>query len=150
MDLRVEMRRMRWKWWCVGCWRSKIPEIEEAKLQNSKWILFFCFSFFYFSFFFAGRRRRSQQSSVLEFAGRHTRVPRESEREEFYFPAIFSQVIVAAVLLLVWSCWWFKSNKLGFRSWLRFCYCLLLGCFIVVCAHDHSIAGIVPESIHEI
>jgi len=35
MDLREEMRRMRWKWRCVGCWRSKIPEREKEKLQNN-------------------------------------------------------------------------------------------------------------------
>jgi hypothetical protein len=68
----------------------------EAKFLREKKRSCKIVSEFYFSFFFAGRRRRSQQSRVLEFAGRHTRVEREREREreEFFFPRVFHKLLL--------------------------------------------------------
>ncbi len=98
-------------WKCDVCdgngdaWGAGEAKFLREKKRSCKIVSEFYFSvfpFLYFPFFFAGRRRRSQQSSVLEFAGRHTRVERERERERgVFFSASFSQVIVAAVLLLV-------------------------------------------------
>jgi len=77
-------------------WGAGEAKFLREKKKSCKIVSEFYFSVFplFIFLFFAGRRRRFQQSSVLEFAGRHTQVARERERGVFFFPLVFHKLLL--------------------------------------------------------
>jgi hypothetical protein len=98
-------------WKCDVCdgngdaWGAGEAKFLREKKRSCKIVSEFYFSvfpFLYFSFFLLEEEDGPNNLASLNLQDAiHVLREREREREEFYFSASFSQVIVAAVLLLV-------------------------------------------------